>query len=147
MNILALDLSTKTGWATKYQSGVQEFPLKRGDSPGMRFLNLRGWLNQMLSILGKIDVIVYEQAHHRGGAATQLCVGMVTHVLSFCAENNIDVTGVHTGTLKKHATGKGNASKEQMMSAGRAKGWSFLDDNECDALWLLDYATKKWGLL
>ena len=41
MNLLALDLATKTGWSTNIHgrcAGVIEFPIKRGESPGMRFL-------------------------------------------------------------------------------------------------------------
>lgn len=43
MNILALDMATKTGWATNAgrTSGVQTFDVKRGESPGMRFLRCR----------------------------------------------------------------------------------------------------------
>jgi hypothetical protein len=46
MNILTLDLATKTGWASNIhgrRSGVIEFALKCGESPGMRFLRCRGW--------------------------------------------------------------------------------------------------------
>jgi len=41
-----------------------EFALKRGVSPGMRYLRCRAWLNKMWKLLeGQIDVICYEQAH------------------------------------------------------------------------------------
>ena len=80
MNILAIDAATKTGWASNIfgrRSGITEFALKRGESPGMRFLRCRAWLNEMWKLLGgQIDVICYEQAHHRGGAATACCEGL-----------------------------------------------------------------------
>ena len=44
MEILSLDLATAAGWASKIlgrRSGVVEFQLKRGESPGMRFLRCR----------------------------------------------------------------------------------------------------------
>ena len=44
------------------------------------------------------------------------------------------------GTIKKHATGKGNAGKADMLNAMRNKGFSPADDNEADALALLDWA-------
>jgi hypothetical protein len=82
MNILSIDAATKTGWATNIlgrRSGITEFALKRGESPGMRFLRCRAWLNEMWKLLGgQIDVICYEQAHHRGGTATACCVGFGT---------------------------------------------------------------------
>ena len=50
MEILSLDLATAAGWASKIlgrRSGVIEFQLKRGESPGMRFLRCRAWLNEL----------------------------------------------------------------------------------------------------
>ena len=145
MNILALDTATKTGWATffdhRVSSGVQEFGLRRGESAGMRFLRFRAWLKKMAEYApGKIDLIVFEQAHHRGGAATQLCVGLVTDVLAFAADIEAETMPVHTGTLKKWATGKGNAGKDEMKLEARKRGYKPIDDNEADACLLLEYA-------
>ncbi len=145
MNILALDMATKTGWATSVgrQSGVQTFDVRRGESPGMRFLRCRGWLNEMLALLGGIDVIVYEQAHHRGGAATACCVGLVSTVQAFAAEHDVELMAVHTGELKRWATGKGNAGKPAMIEAARSRGWSPTDDNEADGQLLLEYSVES----
>lgn len=138
--ILALDLATKTGWAhSSGPSGVQDFALKRGDSPGMRWLRLRAWLGELLD-LSVTDLIVYEQAHHRGGAPTHVAHALIGHVEAIAAERNIDVTSYHTATIKKHATGKGNSPKPMMVAAAREK-WpdvQIVDDNHADALWLLD---------
>ena len=64
MRIVGLDIATKTGWASNAdgcRSGVVEFALKRGESPGMRFLRCRAWLNEIHVLLGGlVDVIVYE---------------------------------------------------------------------------------------
>lgn len=146
MKIFALDMATKTGWATEGQSGVQEFALKRGESAGMRWLRFRAWLKEMRDLIG-FTVIYYEQAHHRGGHATYVGVGFVAEVHAFCAENSLEYRPVHTGTLKKHATGKGNAGKPEMMKAAKERGWTPQDDNEADALWLLDFANKELGVL
>ena len=148
MNILSLDLATRTGWATNInrQSGIQTFTLKRGESPGMRFLRCRAWLNDMLKLLGGIDVIVYEQAHHHGGAATACCVGLVTVVQTFAAEHGIELMTVHTGELKRWATSMGNAGKSKMIEAARQRGWAPVDDNEADASLLLEYALESMGM-
>ena len=73
MNILALDPGIKTGWALlsnkTVKSGIQQFELKRGESPGMRHIRYENWLRQMFTE-GKPDIVVFEMAHHRGGAAT-----------------------------------------------------------------------------
>lgn len=143
MNILALDLATVTGWASNVdglRSGTQTFDLRRGESPGMRFLRLRSWLREIHGLLGDLDVIVFEQAHQRGGHATAVAYGLQAEVLSFAAEHGIETSPVHTATLKKAATGNGRASKVDMLEAARARGWSPTDDNEADALHLLAYA-------
>lgn len=144
MKILSLDLATKTGWATNIprQSGVQTFDVKRGESPGMRFLRCRAWLGEMLKLLGGIDLICFEQAHHRGGAATACCVGLISQVQAFTAEHDIELMAVHTGELKRWATGKGNANKEEMIKAAQQRGWSPQDDNEADAALLLEHALE-----
>lgn len=143
MNILALDCATKTGWALSAgelkQTGVQAFDLRRGESPGMQFLRFRAWLNEVFKLANKIDVVAYEAAHHRGGAATQLCVGMVTDVLAWAADIGAETMPVHTGTLKKFATGKGNAGKPEMIQAAKDRGYDPEDDNEADACLLLEY--------
>ena len=48
--------------------------------------------------------------------------------------------GVPVGTIKRHITGKGNASKDQVLAAVRGLGHSPVDDNEADALALLHWA-------
>ena len=149
MNILALDLATRTGWACNVNgrhSGVIQFNLKRGESPGMRFLRCRSWLTEMLELLGEIDVIVYEQTHHRGGAATSVWVGLVTVVLEFAAEHGIETLPIHSGALKKWSTGSGRANKSQMIKAARERGWSPADDNQADAQLALEYAMAELGL-
>lgn len=147
MKILSLDMATKTGWACNDPevSGVEDFAVRRGESPGMRFVRFRAWLQEIISHLTP-DVVVYEQAHHRGGAATEVGVGLSTHMQGVLAESGIDYIGCHTGTLKRHATGKGNSKKPAMMEAYRKKwGCEPQDDNECDARWLLDWAMKELG--
>lgn len=137
MNILALDLATKTGWAhTCGDSGVQSFQPRRGDSPGMRWIEFRAWLNRLLDA-APADLIVYEQAHHRGGAPTHVAHAFIAKAEEVAAERGIEITNRHTATIKKFATGKGNADKKAMLQAARARGWCPADDNEADALWLL----------
>ncbi len=49
------------------------------------------------------------------------------------------------GTIKKHATGKGNAGKDLVIAAMTALGHVPADDNEADALALLHWATASQG--
>ena len=57
----------------------------------------------------------------------------------------IPYEGVPVGTIKRHATGKGNANKDVMMAAARARGFSPADDNEADAIAILLWALETRG--
>jgi crossover junction endodeoxyribonuclease RuvC len=141
---LALDTGTNTGWAIRIgsvvHSGVQNFQhdAKR-ESPGMRFLRFSAWLRRMVQEHA-VTTVIYEQPHQRGGAATTVGVGLVTHLMSVCADLGVEHVAVHSGTLKKHVTGKGNADKSEMIKAAASiAGRDVTDDNEADAIHLLAY--------
>lgn len=145
--ILGLDMATKTGWAinsSPESSGCENFAVRRGESPGMRYIRFQAWLAEIVNLTHP-ELIVYEQAHHRGGAATEVCLGLATHLQSFCAKHEIDFSSVHSSVIKKFATGKGNAGKEMMMEAYSANfGVQPIDDNECDARWILEWAKTQF---
>ena len=157
MNLLALDLGTRTGWALDApavkarESGVQVFDVKRGESPGMRYVRFNRWLDEVARrgpYGHPVDLIVYEQTHHRGGAATEVAAGFSTRVQEFCASMSIEHAPVHSATLKKFTTGKGNADKDAMKSGAKERGWLnrlfyIPDDNEVDAICLLHYALAE----
>lgn len=141
--ILALDLGTKTGWAhysseCDYISGVQNFATKRHEGGGMRYLRFRRWLEGWRPL--PTEVYYEEVRRHRGVTAAHVYGSLEGHLMAFCDEHSIPYSGVPVGTIKKHATGKGNAGKPAMIAAAQARGWSPVDDNEADALWILDYA-------
>ncbi len=144
MKVLSLDLATKTGWASydngNVDLGSADFSLKRGESPGMRFLRCRSWLREMKQLLGAIDLIVYEQPHQRGGHPTQVAMGLVAEVLSFAARANIETTSYHATNLKKWSTGKGNAKKEDMIKEAEKRGYIVANDDEADAVLMLERA-------
>jgi hypothetical protein len=150
LNILALDQATKCGWAAYYREevyfGVQDLTPKRGESAGMRYLRFGGWLHEMNDIIGGIKLIVHEQPHHRGGSAAQVAIGLVTKILEFSAKNGCEVLPVHGSRLKKWLTGKGNASKAEMIAEIKKRGYAVKDDDEADAVALLLYAAEKFGL-
>jgi Holliday junction resolvasome RuvABC endonuclease subunit len=49
------------------------------------------------------------------------------------------------GTIKRYATGKGNASKNEVIAAMRARGFEPADDNEADAIAILLWALETNG--
>ena len=151
MVILTLDLGRSTGWCVLQNGivtlGTEEFPEVRGESPGMLYLRFQGWMEKMYKIMmNKTQLIVYEKAHHRGGAATQIGVGLQTKVMEFCARYEIECMSVHSGTLKKFATGNGAASKESMVKACIARGYQPKNDDEADAYLMLEYAKDQIGI-
>jgi Holliday junction resolvasome RuvABC endonuclease subunit len=109
----------------------------------MRWLEVRAWLHRILDA-ATTDVIAYEQAHSRGGAATHVAHALIGQAEAVAAERAIQITSRHTATIKKHATGKGNADKGTMLSAACEK-WTdrtIQSHDEADALWLLDLVTR-----
>jgi hypothetical protein len=153
VNVLALDLGTATGWAlwdgARLESGVQVFDVKRGESPGMRYLRFNRWLNDFTwdprfsDDRLRIGLIVYEQTHNRGGAATEVAAGFATRVQEFCARVQIDHQAIHSATLKKFCTGKGNADKAAMLDAVGRRWKVVTDDNEADAIALCYYTLAE----
>lgn len=151
MRILALDFGLKTGWASHNRgigvvSNAMELGALRGESPGARWLRFSRWLESILS-LTMPNLVVYEQAHHRGGYATDILVGMVTRLHEKCELFKVEYAPVHSATLKKWATGNGRADKEDMVLAAvqRYPNIAIKDDNQADALLLLAYAEEKFG--
>jgi len=157
---LALDLGSRCGWAVGQAgqagqaeplrsglicSGVWDIAPRRGESPGMRYLRLRAQLQRVHAAYPDLAAVYYEQAHHRGGAATEYALGCVASVQAWCAEHGIEHAAVHSALIKKHATGKGNAPKEALLAALRKRGLTPSDDNEADALALLDWALTQGG--
>ena len=147
--ILAIDAATKTGWCLWsngkiVESGTEDFSKQRGESNGMMFLRFRIWLTRML--LRNITLVIYEMAHHRGGAATEICVNLTGRVQEMCSELKIEYTAVHTATLKKWATGDGRADKgEMMVQAGNILGRKPIDSNEADTVMMAAFASNMYG--
>lgn len=150
MIILSIDPGSSCGWAVGdrvqiFASGVWQLAPGRGESPGMRYIRLRNYLNQIREAYPGLKLVVGEMAHQRGGAATEYAIGVTTHLQSWCTEKHIEYATAHSATVKRWATGKGNAKKPDMVAAGRARfKTTSLDDNEIDALWILDWARATY---
>ena len=143
MSIIALDLGTTTGWAASTTgrvdaSGVWKCKADRFAGGGMRFLRFRELLNALHGAYDPIDRLVFEEVRaHRGVDAAHAYGGYLATLQAWCEENKIPYEGVPVGTIKAHATGKGNASKEAMMIHIRKAGFWPKTDDEADAIALL----------
>ena len=49
-------------------------------------------------------------------------------------KRNIPVYGISITDIKKHVTGKGTASKDEMLESIKAQGYQVLNDDEADAI-------------
>lgn len=143
-NVLALDLGSATGWASRHNgvvtSGTFKPKMGRFDGGGMRYLRFKHWLDEMLPLVGPIHRLVYEEVrNHKGVDAAHVYGGLMAHLTAWCEANAIPYEGIPVGTIKKHATGKGNSGKELVIAAVQRLGFTPCDDNEADALALLDF--------
>lgn len=147
-NILCLDLGTTTGWACrvdgKITSGSVSFKPSRFDGGGMRFLKFRHWLSDMKVVMqGSIDSVFYEEVRrHIGTDAAHTYGGFWGTLTAWCESQQIPYQGIPVGTIKKHATGKGNATKADMILSARNRGHFPEDDNQADALALFYWASE-----
>jgi Holliday junction resolvasome RuvABC endonuclease subunit len=148
MKILAIDPGTKCGWAysdgENICSGVWNLTVKKttwGTKWNNLFVELREFVEQ-----NGVDLIVYEKVMaHAGTTAAHVYGGLIAVIEMYCDGEGIQWDSYHVGTIKKHATGKGNAKKEAMVQAARMT-WperDVIDHNEADALWLLDLAMER----
>lgn len=152
--ILALDLGTKTGWAIKSQnqitSGTIEFKPSRFEGGGMRYLRFQKWLEEINQLSHGIDQVYFEEVRrHLGVDASHAYGGFLAYLTGWCEEKNpkIPYLGIPVKAIKKHITGNGNSKKEAVIEAVRKLGFGPKDDNEADALALLDLITKQGGSL
>jgi Holliday junction resolvasome RuvABC endonuclease subunit len=149
VRILALDLGTRTGWALLavdqiITSGSETFKPGRFEGGGMRFLRFKRWLTEIKQSADGLDAVYFEEVRrHAGVDAAHAYGGFMAHMTAWCEHHEIPYQGVPVGTIKKHATGKGNASKAEMIAAMRARGFRPVDDNEADALALLVWAMAQ----
>jgi len=150
--VLALDLGTKTGFALgssfdvkSVTSGTVDFKPKKFASFGRRAKDFAAWLDR-INTMNDIGEVVFEEVRrHIGTDAAHIYGAFLAEVTAYCEDNAIPFKGEPVGTIKKHATGKGNTKKDGMIAAARSWGFDPKDDNEADALALLRMRLEQLG--
>jgi crossover junction endodeoxyribonuclease RuvC len=149
LSLLALDLGTTTGWALRAPEGqiahgFVSFKSQRFEGGGMRYLRFRRWLTDMKATVAGtqgIGAVYFEEVRrHIGVDAAHVYGGLLATLTAWCEHHQIPYQGVPVGTIKRHATGRGNASKDEVIAAMRTLGHGVTDDNEADALAILHWA-------
>lgn len=150
MSLLALDLGTTTGWALSPDAGsviTGTWNNKGGrfEGGGMRYVRFRGHLDEFHKA-APIGMVVFEEVRrHRGTDAAHVYGGMLATLTAWCEANNSPYEGVPVQTIKRFATGKGNAGKDEVIAAMIALGYAPRDDNEADATALLLFKRQELG--
>ena len=153
MRLLALDFGADTGWAL-WDDGVVSSGIwhlnkssqSRFEGGGMKFVRFL----RLLKELPVPDRVAFEEVRrHLGVNAAHAYGGYLSHLQSWCESNKsaIPYEGIPVATIKKRATGKGNASKEEMIEAAqKLLKVNPGNDDEADALWILLLLAEAEGL-
>ena len=143
INILALDQATKCGIA--FQTIGMEHPVvelwdltkKTKESDGMKWLRFEGRILEMVK-KHRIQVIAYELPSGMHMGAKIHSAKLIAIIERAAAELGIEYVEHSSSSIKKFATGNGNAKKHMMVAAAQERlGYTGNDDNEADALWML----------
>ena len=139
MNIAAFDLSLQqTGWA-RHVAGTIDYGVikpapKMVKTPIERLEYIRR--NVFKAALDAELVVIEDYAFSRSNRAHQM--GELGGVIRHSLAKAVKLVAVSPTTLKKFATGKGNASKELMLVDAVVRlGYKGSNHNEADSLWLL----------
>lgn len=148
MRIAAFDLSlTESGVATWIDGRLTVGTLKPGTRRGMDRL---AWIRRQVLLQSKdADLVVLESYSYGAKGSAFLSLAELGGVIRLALWETLP-TGyrdIPPATLKKFATGKGNAKKEDVLAAAiRRLGYAGSNHNEADARWLLEIGLRLAGL-
>lgn len=148
---LGIDPGSHCGWAVMDKSLVVKahghWDLKGGrfEGGGMRYVRFRKYLTTLLDAYPEIKMVGFEEVRmHMGVDAAHVYGGIVANLTEVLETRKIPYAGIPVGTVKKRATGKGNANKLAMVAAATTE-WpalGALTEDEADALWIAVCATE-----
>ncbi|MGK0556148.1 hypothetical protein [Bordetella bronchiseptica] len=148
VNILALDLGTKLGWAVRGRDGrvshgTEVFTPRASWSPGQRWLRARSFLVEVIT-QRQVHAIAYEDVKRHTGTDAAHAYGAFLCIVEMLSDSHrLRLLPVGVGTIKKHWTGKGNADKAAMLAQAKARGFRPETDNDADALAILSWAVAE----
>lgn len=141
--ILTLDLSlTSTGWCALWQPAV----ITNAGLFGMeRLAYLRARVAELLS--PHLDLVVLEGYSYGSKGASVVNIGELGGVIRLLLhQREVRFVEVPPSSLKKYATGKGNAAKDEVLvEAVRRLGYEGSSHDEADAMWLWVLAMDAAG--
>ena len=159
--ILAFDLATQTGWAHSSGPAIKAWPDdlpgkhgpidgvnygsfscgKPGTIPADKWLEMHEMVHSLLADF-QPELVVFEAPipviKGRAVGTVRLLVGFAVIVEMLARTHHARCLEEHPNSVKKWATGSGRAEKHEMVAAAEARGWAPANDDEADALMLLD---------
>lgn len=144
MNILSLDLSlTAPGYCAGADCDTIRVP---ATLRGMERLVLIRARIGMLVAQHNPQIVCIEGYSYGSKGAAVLNIGELGGVIRcHMWEARMPYVEIPPSCLKKYATGRGNASKDDVLQAGVMRsGHTFTDNNACDAWWLHQMALAQY---
>jgi len=145
VTVLALDFSlTATGWADPDGCGVLRPPAGADrDVERLRWIR-----DQVMELAAGADLVVIEGYSYASRGRAIVALGELGGVVRLALhEAGVSVVEIPPASRAKFATGKGNASKDQVLvEAVRRLGYAGHSSDEADALWLLAMAADQYDL-
>ena len=143
MKLLALDLSSRTGWACGEHHAAPRFgtlALPKTDEDIGRFVAaFDDWLGSML-IVEAPDEVVFEAPLMLGGSrgitnitTTRKLMALASHTEFAAYKAGVRCMEVNVQKVKKFFAGTGAAKKPDMVRAAKGYGFAVTDDNQADA--------------
>lgn len=150
---IGIDPGTRCGWAVldedgrRVGSGTWDLASRRHEGGGMRYVRAESYLGELLETYPAARVGYEEVRRHVGTDAAHVYGGIVATIQRVCEGLGVPYRGVPVASVKKGATGKGNAGKADMVAAA-AKRWPKGEpygEDEADALWIADALRVELG--
>jgi Holliday junction resolvasome RuvABC endonuclease subunit len=160
--VIGLDLSLTGTGVARWENGhvtMQTIGTRSGESLYRRIALITGrlWTNLPSPDTSNPVMVIAEErltagTMGRGAMSNSLDIAELRGVIKYgLYRRGIPVAEMHPSRLKKYATGRGDAKKDDMVKAAWADlyekcGWPGpLDHNQADAAWLLAGALDNFG--
>lgn len=141
---IGLDPATKCGWAVlnedghRIASGVWKLGRRTHEGQGMLYVRFERLFGELLATY-RPALVAFEQQANRFAGAAHVGLGLISHIERICEETGVPYSGVAFAAVKKHATGRGNAKKADVIDAALGRwGLTVETDDEADALFIAD---------
>jgi crossover junction endodeoxyribonuclease RuvC len=147
--ILALDLGTRTGWASGPVGGDPRYGAQTIGKPGEEVGRFAHLFDAFLSDLITDEhpyVIVFESPilpRVTRPETVRKLMGLAWHTELVAYRRDIECREANIQQVKKFFAGYARADKSAMIAAAQGRGWKVFDDNIADALGIWSFAAHQ----